>query len=164
MVRYEDRFYVLVLRHNPIDLIRYGEPGFRNPPEGAMDSTGPVCWLNFWPKREPSLHNQTKIWKDFRYSESSSKKFENSVGSCRSNKELIENIEATLISCRMGKRSYENRINTAKFHDEEGKFFPEMDLTNLGTMKEQLYRLNQKLAMSMTLLTGRASVESNFYE
>ncbi len=44
-----NEFYVLVLRHNPVNF---------NPtsvPEGAMDPTGPVFWLNCWPKKDPSL-------------------------------------------------------------------------------------------------------------
>ncbi len=44
-----DEFYVLVLRYDPVD---------SNPtsvPERAMDPTGPVFWLNCWPKKDPSL-------------------------------------------------------------------------------------------------------------
>lgn len=44
-----DRFYVLVLRHDPVD----SKP--TAVPDGAMDPTGPVFWLNYWPERDPSL-------------------------------------------------------------------------------------------------------------
>lgn len=46
-----DEFYVLVLRHDPVN----SKPNVI--PKGAMDSTGPIFWLNYWPKRDPSIPN-----------------------------------------------------------------------------------------------------------
>lgn len=42
-------FFVLALRHNPSDLA----PPYPRARYGAMDPTGPVFWLKFWPERDP---------------------------------------------------------------------------------------------------------------
>ncbi len=44
-----NEFRVPVLRHDPVNLDSISVP------EGAMDPTGPVFWLKYWPKRDPSL-------------------------------------------------------------------------------------------------------------
>ncbi|KLO08593.1 hypothetical protein SCHPADRAFT_893747 [Schizopora paradoxa] len=49
-------FFVLVLRHDPTDL----PMSHSNEREGAMDPTGPVSWIEFWPhKRDESYGNET---------------------------------------------------------------------------------------------------------
>ncbi len=48
-------FYVLVLRHDPVDSKPIAVP------HGAMDPTGPVFWLNYWPKRDPSLPDDPRF-------------------------------------------------------------------------------------------------------
>ncbi len=48
-------FHILVLRHDPIDSSPISTP------EGAMDPTGPVFWLNYWPKKDPSLPHDLKL-------------------------------------------------------------------------------------------------------
>ncbi len=48
-------FCVIVLRHNPVD----SKP--INIPAGAMDPTGPVFWLDYWPKRDPSHPNEREF-------------------------------------------------------------------------------------------------------
>ncbi len=44
-------FHVLVLRHDPVNLFPTSVP------EGAMDPTGPLFWLESWPNKDPSLPN-----------------------------------------------------------------------------------------------------------
>ncbi len=42
-------FFVLALCHDPSDL----KPPYPRIPGGALDQTGPLCWLTFWPKKDP---------------------------------------------------------------------------------------------------------------
>lgn len=49
--RETDNFFVLALRHDPSDLI--GTPPYPRIPTGAVDQTGPLFWLNFWPRKDP---------------------------------------------------------------------------------------------------------------
>jgi len=42
-------FYVLALRHDPSD----ATPPYPRTPAGAMDPTGPLHWLKFWPEEDP---------------------------------------------------------------------------------------------------------------
>ncbi len=44
-------YRVIALRHNPSDML----PPYPRIPEGAMDQTGPLFWLKFWPRRDPDL-------------------------------------------------------------------------------------------------------------
>lgn len=44
-----NNFVVLVLRHDPTDLM----PTYPRIPGGAMDQTGPLFWLKFWPQKNP---------------------------------------------------------------------------------------------------------------
>ncbi len=44
-------FFVLALRHDPSDVV----PPYPRPRKGAMDPTGPVYWLRFWPKGTLSI-------------------------------------------------------------------------------------------------------------
>ncbi len=44
-----DEFKVLVLRHDPSDM----HPPYPSSPKGAMDPTGPLHWLAFWPQKDP---------------------------------------------------------------------------------------------------------------
>ncbi len=44
-----DQFKVLVLQHDPSDM----HPPYPSSPEGAMDPTGPLHWLAFWPQKDP---------------------------------------------------------------------------------------------------------------
>ncbi len=50
-----NEFRVLVLRHDPVDSKPTGIP------DSAMDPTGPVFWLDYWPKRDPSLPNDPEF-------------------------------------------------------------------------------------------------------
>lgn len=43
-----DKFFVLALRHDPSDLT----PPYPLIPGGAMDQTGPLYWLKFWPEKD----------------------------------------------------------------------------------------------------------------
>lgn len=56
-----DRFYILVLRHNPSDWYAHNETDIRDIPADATDPTGPVFWLKDWPKRESSLPDDPHI-------------------------------------------------------------------------------------------------------
>ncbi len=42
-------FFVLALRHDPSD----ATPPYPRTSAGAMDPTGPLHWLNFWPRKDP---------------------------------------------------------------------------------------------------------------
>jgi len=44
-----DNFFVLALRYDPSDVT----PPYPHTPAGAMDPTGPLHWLKFWPERDP---------------------------------------------------------------------------------------------------------------
>jgi len=44
-----DEFFVLALRHDPSDFT----PPYPRIPAGAMDQTGPLYWLKFWPQKDP---------------------------------------------------------------------------------------------------------------
>ncbi len=44
-------YRVVALRHNPSDMLL----PYPRIPEGAMDQTGPLFWLKFWPRRDPDL-------------------------------------------------------------------------------------------------------------
>jgi len=44
-----DKFFVLVLRHDPSDI----NPPYPRTPSGAVDPTGPLHWLKFWPEKDP---------------------------------------------------------------------------------------------------------------
>ncbi len=44
-------FFVLALRHDPSDLA--GTPPNPRILGGAMDQSGPLFWLNFWPRKDP---------------------------------------------------------------------------------------------------------------
>ncbi len=48
--RVTDEFFVLALRHDPplTSDLRH--------PRGALDPTGPVFWLRFWPEKDPSYY------------------------------------------------------------------------------------------------------------
>lgn len=43
-----DEFFVLALRHDPPPRPSY--------PRGALDPTGPVFWLRFWPVKDPDYY------------------------------------------------------------------------------------------------------------
>jgi len=44
-----NEFFVLVLRHDPSDVT----PPYPRTSAGAMDPTGPLHWLKFWPEKDP---------------------------------------------------------------------------------------------------------------
>lgn len=44
-----DNFLVLALRHDPSDLT----PPYPCSTGGALDQTGPLYWLKFWPEKDP---------------------------------------------------------------------------------------------------------------
>jgi len=43
--------YILCLRHDPSDT----HPPYPDIPDGAMDQTGPLYWLKFWPAKDPNF-------------------------------------------------------------------------------------------------------------
>lgn len=58
-------FFVLALRHNPSDMT----PPYPRTRRGAMDPTGPVFWMKFWPERDPDYFEDSRLTDD-RYLES----------------------------------------------------------------------------------------------
>ncbi|KLO16301.1 hypothetical protein SCHPADRAFT_901686 [Schizopora paradoxa] len=54
-----DDFQILVLRHDPVDFPRYRsyvhKHNILRPREGAMDPTGPVYWLRYFPDTDPDI-------------------------------------------------------------------------------------------------------------
>lgn len=44
----KSNFFVLALRHDPVDI---PPPLYSNLRKGVEDPTGPVYWLNFWPRK-----------------------------------------------------------------------------------------------------------------
>ncbi len=48
------KVYVLSLQHDPSDI----QPPYPNTPQGAMDPTGPLHWLRFWPNKDPEFPNE----------------------------------------------------------------------------------------------------------
>ncbi len=44
-----DKFLILALRHDPSDV----SPPYPRTSTGAMDPTGPLHWLKFWPEKDP---------------------------------------------------------------------------------------------------------------
>ncbi|KLO09292.1 hypothetical protein SCHPADRAFT_943742 [Schizopora paradoxa] len=55
-------FFVLALRHNPSDLT----PPYPRTRRGAMDPTGPVFWLRFWPEKGPDYFEDSRLVDDCR--------------------------------------------------------------------------------------------------
>lgn len=53
-------FLVLALRHDPSD----ATPPYPLPHTGAMDPTGPLHWLKFWPEKDPSYSPDSEIAKE----------------------------------------------------------------------------------------------------
>lgn len=51
--------FVLALRHDPIDIV----PPYPQAHEGAMDPTGPLHWLSFWPKKDPEYFEDERLRK-----------------------------------------------------------------------------------------------------
>lgn len=62
----ERDFFVLALRHDPVDL----PPPYPRARKGAMDPTGPVFWLSFWPRKDPEYFEEARLEKDDRALES----------------------------------------------------------------------------------------------
>ncbi|KLO05453.1 hypothetical protein SCHPADRAFT_1002900 [Schizopora paradoxa] len=54
-----DMFFVLALRHDPSDVI----PPYPRTRKGAMDPTGPLHWLSFWPKKDPDYFEDERLRK-----------------------------------------------------------------------------------------------------
>ncbi len=52
-----NRFFVLALRHDPCDFA----PPYPRARKGAMDPTGPVFWLRFWPEKDPEYCEDTRL-------------------------------------------------------------------------------------------------------
>ncbi|KLO07531.1 hypothetical protein SCHPADRAFT_1001605 [Schizopora paradoxa] len=61
-------FYVLVLRYDPVDFEpeKNSKRGIGVAPEGAMDPTGPVFWINLWPRSDASFPISNFV-EDLRY-------------------------------------------------------------------------------------------------
>ncbi|KLO06379.1 hypothetical protein SCHPADRAFT_895489 [Schizopora paradoxa] len=57
--RTTDEFFVLALRHDPSDL----PPPYPQACKGAMDPTGPLHWLSFWPKKDPEYFEDKRLKK-----------------------------------------------------------------------------------------------------
>lgn len=55
-----NEFFVLALRHNPSDL----PPPYPRARKGAMDPTGPVFWLKFWPEKDPEYYKDARLVDD----------------------------------------------------------------------------------------------------
>jgi len=53
-------FFVLALRHDPSDL----PPPYPRVRKRAMDPTGPVFWLRFWPEKDPEYYEDTRLTDD----------------------------------------------------------------------------------------------------
>lgn len=53
-------FFVLALRHNPSDTT----PPYPCTRRGAMDPTGPIFWLRFWPERDPDYYEDSRLTDD----------------------------------------------------------------------------------------------------
>ncbi len=54
------KFFVLALRHNPSDL----PAPYPRARKGAMDPTGPVFWLRFWPEKDPEYFEEARLTDD----------------------------------------------------------------------------------------------------
>ncbi len=53
-------FFVLSLRHDPSDVV----PPYPRARKGAMDPTGPVSWLRFWPYKDPDYFEDARLVDD----------------------------------------------------------------------------------------------------
>lgn len=58
-VKRTDRFFVLALRHDPSDVV----PPYPKAHKGAMDPTGPLHWLSFWPKKDAEYFEDERLKK-----------------------------------------------------------------------------------------------------
>ncbi|KLO06232.1 hypothetical protein SCHPADRAFT_696213 [Schizopora paradoxa] len=54
-----EEFFVLALRHDPSDIV----PPYPQTHKGAMDPTGPLHWLPFWPKKDPEYFEDERLRK-----------------------------------------------------------------------------------------------------
>ncbi len=52
-----NNFFVLALRHDPSDF----PPPYPRTRKGAMDPTGPVSWLRFWPEKDPEYFEDARL-------------------------------------------------------------------------------------------------------
>jgi len=52
-----EEFFVLGLRHDPSDF----PPPYPRARKGAMDPTGPVFWLGFWPEKDPEYFEDARL-------------------------------------------------------------------------------------------------------
>jgi len=55
-----NEFFVLALRHDPSDL----PAPYSRARKGAMDPTGPVFWLRFWPEKDPEYYEDARLVDD----------------------------------------------------------------------------------------------------
>ncbi len=52
-----ENFFVLALRHDPCD----SPAPYPRARKGAMDPTGPVSWLRFWPEKDPEYFEDARL-------------------------------------------------------------------------------------------------------
>ncbi|KLO10264.1 hypothetical protein SCHPADRAFT_907014, partial [Schizopora paradoxa] len=55
-----NEFFVLALRQDPVDCV----PPYPPTRQGAMDPTGPLSWLRFWPSKDPEYYEDVRLTDD----------------------------------------------------------------------------------------------------